>query len=145
MTLGIGQRGRLRNRGLDFEKSMISSHDKLIESWIKFTCSDQGSDVRDELLWAYEKFVWASEEDPELCLDLIVGVLSRESQMPVIGALAAGPMEDVLVNFGPRIIDRVEVLAAKNDQFRTMLGGVWCDDIDPCVRKRLEALRENEW
>ena len=117
----------------------------LVEAWLRFTRSKRDSEVRDELLWAYEEFARLSEEEPDACLSLICAVLEEDATMPVIGALAAGPMEDLLVNFGPGVIDNVEAIAEENGSFRAMLGGVWESDIEPQVWERITQVRDYCW
>ena len=118
---------------------------QLIDAWIRYTKSGEKAREKDELFWAYEAVAQLADDLPFECLVLIINILARDSEMPVIGALAAGPMEDLLVNHGPAIIDQVTKEAHKNETFRTMLGGVWKNGINSFVWEQIDALRENAW
>ena len=56
-----------------------------------------------------------------------------------LAVLAAGALEDLLVDFGESYIERVEELARKNLRFNHLLGGVWknamTDELWLCVQK----------
>lgn len=122
-----------------------STPEELINGWIRFSRAGQDSTDKEKFFWAYEEMARLSEEEPERCLEMILGVLARDYEMPVIGALAAGPMEDLLANCGEQVIDRVTELARVNEAFRTMLGGVWKNEIDERIWSRVRAIHDNAW
>jgi len=72
--------------------------------------------------WAVNRF-W--EADPEDCWLAILATLSREPPPTVSGALAAGPLEDLIDDHGPQFIERIETEARRNPAFRDLLLGVW--------------------
>ncbi len=86
-----------------------------------------------------------SIEAPEECLDIVIAILERDASDRGLANLAAGPVEEALVNHGERIIDRVESTALSNAPFRKLLGGVWLDDVAPHIAKRVERARETQW
>jgi hypothetical protein len=73
-------------------------------------------------------------------LDFILEVLGRQPLPRVLGNLAAGPLEDLLVYQGPLIIDKVEALAAADPAFRRLLSGVWRNQIREDVWERIQRL-----
>jgi hypothetical protein len=79
------------------------------------------------LWWAIERFQLphslAQAEESWSC---ILEVISRSPLPKVLGMLAAGPLEDLIDDWGSNFIERIEVEATSNDTFRQMLFGVWC-------------------
>ncbi|WP_407067648.1 DUF6869 domain-containing protein [Marilutibacter alkalisoli] len=97
------------------------------------------------LFWAAEHFMLpgdsASAED---CWAAILEILSRNPPESVIGALAAGPLEDLIDASGPEFIERIELQARRDPAFRHMLGGVWASST-PSIWSRVEAARGVAW
>ena len=87
-------------------------------------------------------------EWPDICLQAIVQVLARidiSAQNELIGLLAAGPLEELLVHNGTAVLEDVNDLARREAGFRLLLDGVWGNDIDGSVRERLAKHRRNPW
>jgi len=63
--------------------------------------------------------------DPEDAWRVILAVLWLEPSPPVIGILAAGPLEDLIQYQGESFIGRIEEEARQNPAFRHLLGGAW--------------------
>jgi len=59
--------------------------------------------------------------------------------------LAAGPREDALAEYGPAIIEEVELRAARNPKFCGLLGGVWQNSMPDVIWVRVCRARETEW
>jgi hypothetical protein len=87
--------------------------EKLIVSWISFHKTEKGSDVYERNLWAIEKLNDLAEEDPGLCLEIVLLILDRDKDSKLVGSLAAGPVEDLLVFHGHEFIRKIEELAKK--------------------------------
>ena len=94
-----------------------------------------------------ETLHWAALETVDLCVlgpwesvwEFVQYVANRETDpgTKVIGAVAAGPLEDLLSNAGTEYIDRVERLARRNPRASRMLTGVWKSNIEPAVWDRV--------
>jgi len=87
-------------------------------------------------------------EDPELCLESIITVLDHidcSSPNRLLAALAAGPLEELLVENGDVVVEQVEVLARRNQEFRLLLNGVWDSTIEPEVLSKLAKYRNQRW
>src|SRR3954468_20977032 len=95
--------------------------------------------------WAFEQLYEASHRNPELCWELILQILRTPHPDSVTAVLAAGPLEDLLVHFGERVIDRVEEAARRDPAFRDLLGGVWKSSISAEVWKRVEVCQGEVW
>jgi len=98
-----------------------------------------------ENFWAFEKMAELSRNEPDLCWELILQILHTPHEDSVTEVLAAGPLEDLLVHHGSRLIDRVERTATEDAALKHLLGGVWHNDIDPEVWARVEACRGRPW
>lgn len=93
------------------------------------------------LFWTFDLWIEKAQNDPELCWRLIQAVLAQDSDEHVIAALAAGPMEDLLLHHGPAFIERIEAKAAQNPLYRHLLAGVWRNKIAQDVWDRVLAAR----
>jgi len=95
--------------------------------------------------WAIERFMNLHDrEQAEHAWLAILEVLSRSPNQDVVGVLAAGPLEDLVEEWGPEFIDRVELEARRNPAFRYLLGGVWQSSTNE-VWSRIEKAREHSW
>ncbi|WP_412547826.1 DUF6869 domain-containing protein [Pseudomonas sp. PDM11] len=56
----------------------------------------------------------------------------------VFTILAAGPLEDLIDEAGPELIERIELHARRTPTFRNLLGGVWAIST-PGIWARVEA------
>ena len=72
--------------------------------------------------WAVNRF-W--DADPEDCWLAILATLSKYPPAEVLGTLAAGPLEDLIEDHGPKFIGRIEAEAGRNSAFRELLSRVW--------------------
>ena len=95
--------------------------------------------------WAIQKFIENGYEHPELCWEVILNILYREPDQKVIGALAAGPLEDLIQDHGETFIDRIETEARQNPAFRHLLGGVWESGGHDIWNRVLKARNNKSW
>lgn len=97
------------------------------------------------LWWAIERFILPEHlQEAEDAWEAILEVLKRQPPAEVIGMLAAGPLEDLINDWGPTFIDRIETEARKNPAFHHLLGGVWKSST-PEVWQRIESIRGQAW
>lgn len=119
----------------------MSVHD-LAHAWVEqYSKSDRDRDDNFFVLMDFERDL--REEDPDRAIDLILEILSIETNPVLLSMLAAGSLEDVI---SMATIERIECEAADNERFRDLLGGVWyfraCDEL----KARLDALiGDNHW
>jgi hypothetical protein len=93
-----------------------------------------------DYLAAYE---FMDELIGQLAEDCWLGILEVVKLKPsdwVLGMLAAGPVEDLLEYSGAEFIERIEIEAQKNKDFRQMLQGTW-ESGSPEVWQRFIAAR----
>lgn len=96
--------------------------------------------------WAADAVMDLAFEDPDGLWPLVLEVLQRDPPMEVIEVLAAGPLEDYLAKRGDTVIDRVEKQARSDPKFRSLLGGVWKNNMSDAVWARVQACWDrSEW
>lgn len=118
----------------------------LVATWIEHHRVGRISGSRpEETFWAWEKLYDITREDPELAWELILEVLASDKSDVTIGNLAAGPVEDLLVKYGERFINRIESQAEHDPTFNELLGGVWGDYIPPDIWRRIKKIRKRVW
>lgn len=117
---------------------------RIAEAWIQLYRVPEGDPDREIAFWSHERLRDLVREDPEAAWD-IIRVISREESDVVLSNLAAGPLEDLLVSHGERFIDRIEMLAAHDPQFRKMLAATWQNSMPPHLWKRIKAVAGSSW
>ncbi|RBP47004.1 hypothetical protein DFR28_1157 [Arenicella xantha] len=74
---------------------------------------------------AIQEFIDVTYDEPEISWKAILEIMSRGPNERVIGALSAGPLEDIIHYHGDAFIERIEEQARNDPSFRHLLGGVW--------------------
>lgn len=117
--------------------------DELIaEGWILYHKS--APELRNE---KNEYFVFVEELDElvnnkfDLALDIILIILEMCESDDLIYNVAAGPMEDLLSNVDDAGLDSIERISSSNKLFKTMLGGVWKNNISDRVWERILKMK----
>jgi hypothetical protein len=114
--------------------------DKLVKGWIALQYSEAGSQAHKDDLWAFTTLSDLCERSPDLCWEAIGEIRRTDGSDKILANLAAGPLEDLLVQHGHKYIDAIERLAGHDEQFRKMLGAVWQNDIADDVWVRLKRV-----
>lgn len=105
--------------------------------------SDERIDTLVAAWFTYVETFWAFEETQSLVgapIDLAWLFLRRlvhDASDPVVGSVAAGPMEDFLSFRGADVIERVERAALRDGRLRTCLAGVWRAGMDDALWERV--------
>lgn len=93
--------------------------------------------------------LWDIQEAPaDFRLRFVLGVLNRipaDADNHLMQVLAAGDLEDLLVDHGPAVIDKIESLAHESPAFNLLLGGVWGRRMAPQIWARVQAYRNEVW
>jgi len=118
---------------------------KIAETWIKLYYLPEDSSERDQHFWAYNKLSDLCQNEPEICWRIIHIIRRVDGSEKILANLAAGPLEDLLVNHGVDFIDNVEKLAQSDQQFRKMLGSVWQSGISESTWRRIKAVASKSW
>jgi hypothetical protein len=111
----------------------------LVENWIIFHLSLEGSPDREATAWATDLYE-LEYNDPETLWLLILAVHARDQSPRIQENLSAGPVEDLLAKHGDRFIERVEAQARQDPMFAKLLGGVWKNTISEEIWLRLQAV-----
>ncbi|OYV07052.1 MAG: hypothetical protein CFE26_03020 [Verrucomicrobiales bacterium VVV1] len=121
------------------------SKEDLVIGWIALQKAPINSENHHEAFWSFTLMDALVENFPEEALDVIKRILEHDDSPEVLGSTAAGPIEQLLVSHGSRMIDAIEEEARTNPRFQYALGGVWRSDALPEVWKRIEAVRKEVW
>lgn len=116
--------------------------DTLAAAYAEFQHCPPRSPRREQLAWVGDRFVDLADRDPERCWDLILAVIDVDEEEPVLAALAAGPLEDLLAAQGDRFIARIEGRARCDAAFRRMLGHAWRNAVADAIWARVLAARD---
>lgn len=141
--LGTGQLGRLQFQRVNkcMNRVTLEERIKIVEPWKKLQLAPQDQLEDNPDFWVIERLWEFSEESPELCLEIVLAIFDSTDNAKVLGNLAAGPLEDLLVSHGEKVIDKIESFAFEDKRFRQLLGGVWKNDIPDDIWRRIETAR----
>ena len=114
---------------------------KVAQAWIEMWNLDVDDPARDQFEWVEDFEYGAVHENPEAAIDLVLEVLNLNQGNNILEVLSAGPLEQVLAEHGPSIIDRVENLARANKEFSSLLGGVWKNAMTEEVWARVQQVQ----
>lgn len=101
---------------------MTLDADALVSGYI--THAERGADD-DEYFWAWDALYDMVRDDPESAWPIIQKLIDQAPSDLVLAYIAAGPLEDLLCEHGPAMIDRMLKLAEKDYCFRRTLRAVW--------------------
>lgn len=95
----------------------------LVKAWIEYHAmpEKQGD------FWAWEAVSEAISERPEEGWNLVLELIREAPDKHILANVAAGPLEDLIVQHSEAFIERIEEMARKDPQFRLALSGVWCE------------------
>jgi hypothetical protein len=117
----------------------------LAAAWIQFQRLATGSVEQGQLLWAHERLDDMCSSEPAAAWNVIQEIIALDHSDEILANIGAGPFEDLLVNHGALLIDKVEACARISSDFRRMLGIVWKNRISDDVWVRLKAIAPPSW
>ncbi|WP_454726420.1 MULTISPECIES: DUF6869 domain-containing protein [Cupriavidus] len=97
--------------------------DAYIERYSRYDPAIGRHEVRS--FWVWQACDWLCVNDPVQLWELVLAILARTGNERVLGALAAGELEDLVEYHGAAFIGRIERQAARDPRFRRLLCGVW--------------------
>lgn len=112
----------------------------LVAGWIDLQTAPEGSTEYEESFWSSMLLDDLVENFPEEAFDVVLAIMETDRSIPILGAIAAGPVEDLLVRHSSLIITKVEQHAKASPEFASMLGGIWKRDMDDSIWERLTAV-----
>lgn len=117
----------------------------IASAFITFAEAEKDSEAYEANAWAYDQLSRMSFDQPQKAWHIILDVLSKKPTSDVIELLAAGPLEDLLVENGGLVIDDIERCAKSDSKVAMLLGGVWQSEMDLGLWKRIEKARSRKW
>ena len=128
---------------------MDKNHSRLVQAWKSYTEATVkygvGSPEAKSLFWAFDEMVDLVRDKPFDAFEVILEILRITDEERILANLAAGPLEELLVEHGPEMIERILALAKSDSdpKFRDLLQGVWGNSIEKVVWKQIERLYES--
>ncbi len=98
---------------------------KFVDEWIAAQGIDRESPDYNPNNWAIQLACKWSYGKPEQVWRLIVAVFERDVSDEVLMMVGCSPLEELLCNWGPEYIDKVEELARNDERFLKSLRCVW--------------------
>ena len=121
------------------------TQDDLVRGFLDLLRSEHGTELHDESFWTFMAMQDLVEEFPDEAFAVVKELLKADDWQHLVGQIAAGPIEDLLVHHGPRMIDCIEAEACANPRLKHALGGVWKSNSSPEIWTRVEAARGDPW
>jgi len=108
----------------------------LIQTWIEYHTDTKANS---DLFWAWEKVAETVNHSPEEGWPFILALVEAAPNDLILANVAAGPLEDLIVQYSEQFIGRIEVMARQDTKFRKALTGVWCEgDIPNEIYQRIQ-------
>jgi hypothetical protein len=79
----------------------------------------------DDYHWAVDYVDDLVRDNPDEALTLTLSLVNASEPNKALAIAAAGPLENLLKDNGPALMDRIEEVARTNDKLRLALSGVW--------------------
>jgi uncharacterized protein DUF6869 len=109
----------------------------LVARWIEN--ANAGTRSPDELFEAWTAVDRVVATDSESGWQLVLKLIEAAPDDKVLAAIAAGPLEDLIFEWSPLLIDRIETHARRDPKFRRCLTGVWLSvELSPEISNRIE-------
>jgi len=91
--------------------------------------------------WAFDEVlerVGLSSAEPEDAWNVVLALVTMADDES-LGYIGAGPLENLVHQFGTELVDRIEDRARQDPRFRFCLGAVWLSegDLPPAVQERV--------
>ena len=120
----------------------MSVDGRQVRDWIALMHAAPESPEHQRQFPVYDEVCVLVEERPDEAWEFILAVLASDDSTPILETLSAGPLEDLLVQHGTRVIERVEAQARRDPRFAGLLGGVWRNTMPEEVWQRVLQVRD---
>ncbi len=100
------------------KRDLPNSLKKIISAWCIYS----------ETFWAFEELLDIVTKSPQQALKIIISLLNRTSDINIITIIAAGPLENLLVDHGLALKEQIQKYAVFNNNMKTALANVWLDE-----------------
>ena len=110
--------------------------ERLAKTWIYAQQLGVGTFGYDRHSWAVDVVIDLAFHQPNNLWELMLRIMEIDSSEKIVKAIGAGPLEDLMVQHGEALIDKVEHLATKSAAFKAAMQNVWIEDSDTPVFKK---------
>jgi len=95
--------------------------DALVEAWLRYQETGDKAD-----LWAVRAVdeLTSPRGDPTAAWNLLSRLFAAAAD-ELLGAVAVGPLENLVARFGPQLISQIEETSRRDPRFRSALSRVW--------------------
>ena len=114
----------------------MKNTDELVDAYLRY------KERKDEDLWAFEEMDNLVKEKPLEAQEIIIKLITKAPDDKTLAFIAAGPLEDLLVHHGEKVIDWAEENTRQNNKFAKALSCVWKNNIKDGVWERIVKLRK---
>lgn len=126
------------------ERNPAQSLERFAEAWIAGVEAEAGTPEAAVNAWALRNLWAATEVAPEAAWRCILAILQRRLPPRSFYFLAAGPLEHLLARHGPQLIERVELWARIDPEFKELLGAVWRNALAEDIWQRIQDVLRTE-
>jgi len=99
--------------------------------------------AREENFWAFSALGDLCGEEPQLAWSITLDLIARADDEGELGAIAAGPLEDLISKHPDAIWDDLTARAQTDARLREALRGVWVFEDDGPIYQRFRELMES--
>ncbi len=96
---------------------------EILDAWFAYLAT---SCKNDAYCWAWEAVDSAVRDTPQIGWSLILQLIAQAPSNEMLAHVAAGPLEDFVMQHVVTYIEQIEDRARKDPKFRLALTGVWC-------------------
>ena len=124
------------------KKPAVPTEEDLINTWIIFEGSENGSQQYEDTFWAFSFLDDLTSDHPEESYEVILKILKKEIPEEMIVSLGCGALESLLSYNGERIIDRLEKDIKSNPKLLQALTHTWKFNTSNQLYERVKKLIE---
>lgn len=135
--MGIDTDAEARSLNMDRRDFKL---EKLAHSWVLAHRLGMDRVGYDKHKWAVDEVIELAFDQPDQLWMVIKKILELDGSAEIVGAVGAGPLEDLITRYGDRYIDAIEDYARTSDRLRAAIRGVWLDDQDTSLKDRFLAI-----
>ena len=100
-------------------RSNLLSPEEWAAIWLRYE-----SEKRNEDFWAWDELTWTVADAPERAWPVILELV-RQATDEQLGAIGAGPIEQLVQNHVAAFVDRIEAQVFRDPRFQEALAAIW--------------------
>lgn len=115
---------------------------ELIRDWIALMYAEEGTAEHKRLFASWEAFDELVHNAPAAAWTAILEIIKMAESDVILSRVAAGPLENLIVEHGATVIDAIELEARRNAKVARTLTGVWRRDTPEEIWRRVVMLQK---